>query len=46
VAAGGAVWAWVYHRSGSLLGPWLSHMLVDAGIFLVGYQMLSGSLGP
>jgi membrane protease YdiL (CAAX protease family) len=46
VAAGGAVWAWIYHRSGSLLGPWLSHMLVDTGIFLVGYQMLSGSLGP
>lgn len=43
VAVGGVVWAWVYHRSDSLLGPWLSHLLVDAGIFLVGYQMVFGS---
>lgn len=40
VAIGGGVWAWLYHKSGSLLGPWLSHALVDAGIFLVGYDMV------
>jgi hypothetical protein len=39
-AVGGAYWAWLYHRSGSLLGPWLSHLLVDAAIFAVGYQLL------
>jgi membrane protease YdiL (CAAX protease family) len=39
VAGGGAFWAWLYHRSGSLLGPWISHMLVDAAIFAVGYQL-------
>lgn len=39
VAFGGGVWAWMYHRSGSLLGPWLSHMLVDAAIFLIGYEI-------
>ena len=39
VAVGGAVWAWLYQRSGSLLGPWLSHLLVDAGIFLVAYDL-------
>jgi membrane protease YdiL (CAAX protease family) len=39
VAVGGAFWAWLYHRSGSLLGPWISHMLVDAAIFAVGYQL-------
>ena len=38
VAAGGAVWAWLYERSGSLIGPWLSHLVVDAAIFLVGYD--------
>lgn len=43
VAAGGAVWAWLYERSGSLLGPWLSHLLVDAAIMLVGYDLLWGS---
>lgn len=41
VAVGGAVWAWLFERSRSLYGPWLSHCLVDAGIFLVGYQILS-----
>jgi uncharacterized protein len=39
VAIGGAVWAWLYHRTGSLVGPWLSHLLVDATIFLVGYEI-------
>jgi membrane protease YdiL (CAAX protease family) len=39
VAAGGAVWAWLYERSGSLAGPWLSHLVVDAAIFLVGYDV-------
>jgi membrane protease YdiL (CAAX protease family) len=39
VAVGGAVWAWIYHRSQSLYGPWLSHCLIDAAIFIVGYDM-------
>ncbi|HYO26139.1 MAG TPA: type II CAAX endopeptidase family protein [Lacipirellulaceae bacterium] len=45
VAVGGAVWAAMYRRTGSLLGPWLSHMLVDAAIFGVGYALLAESLG-
>ena len=40
VAIGGAAWAWVYHRSGSLYAAWLSHGLVDAAIFVVGYALL------
>ena len=44
VAVGGAAWAWIYHRSGSLLGPWLSHLLIDAGIFVVGYDLVWRSL--
>ena len=40
VAVGGVAWAWLYHRSRSLLGPWLSHLLVDAGIFAIGYTIL------
>ncbi|MBI2479595.1 MAG: CPBP family intramembrane metalloprotease [Planctomycetia bacterium] len=39
VAVGGAVWAWIYQRSDSLYGPWLSHMLVDAAIFTTGYDL-------
>jgi len=40
VAIGGAVWAWLYHKSRSLYAPWLSHALVDAAIFVVGYDLL------
>jgi membrane protease YdiL (CAAX protease family) len=39
VAVGGAYWAWLYQRSGSLLGPWLGHLLVDAAIFKVGFDL-------
>jgi membrane protease YdiL (CAAX protease family) len=40
VAAGGAYWAWLYQRSRSLYGPWLSHLLIDAVIFAVGYDLV------
>ncbi|MCH2114302.1 MAG: CPBP family glutamic-type intramembrane protease [Pirellulales bacterium] len=40
VACGGFFWAWLYHRSESLLAPWLSHLLIDAAIFTIGYHML------
>ena len=42
VAVGGALWAWLYERTGSLYGPWLSHVVVDAAIFVVGYDMARG----
>jgi len=45
VAVGGAFWAWLYDRTGSLLGPWLSHLVVDAGIFLIGFELVRRSLG-
>jgi membrane protease YdiL (CAAX protease family) len=44
VAVGGAVWAVLYHRSGNILAPWLSHLLVDASIFLIGYFMVGSQL--
>jgi membrane protease YdiL (CAAX protease family) len=40
VAVGGAFWAWVYHRTGSLAATWLSHVLIDAAIMLLGYDMV------
>ena len=40
VAVGGAVWAWLYGAAGSLAPTWLSHAIVDAAIFAIGYQML------
>ena len=44
VAIGGAVWAWIYSWSGALLGIWLSHMLIDAAVFLIGYDLVRGIL--
>jgi membrane protease YdiL (CAAX protease family) len=44
VAVGGAVFAWLYERTGSLYSPWVAHMLIDAAIMTVGYDMLFGQL--
>ncbi|MFW5871004.1 MAG: CPBP family intramembrane glutamic endopeptidase [Verrucomicrobiota bacterium] len=40
IAAGGAVWAWLYHRTGSLLAPWISHAIVDFAVMAIGYRIL------
>ncbi|MGD9633574.1 MAG: CPBP family intramembrane glutamic endopeptidase [Pirellulales bacterium] len=45
VAIGGAFWAWLYDRTGSLAGPWLSHLVIDAGIFLIGFELVRATLG-
>jgi len=39
VAIGGAGWAWLYHHTGSLYGPWISHLFVDAAIFFIGFEL-------
>ena len=40
VAIGGMYWAWLYEKSKTLLWPWVSHMVVDAGIFVLGYFLV------
>ncbi len=40
VAVGGVFWAWLYNRSDSLFDTWPSHLLVDAGLFFLGYELL------
>jgi len=40
IAIGGAIWAWLYDRTGSLYAPWVSHAFIDAAIFAVGYDMI------
>lgn len=40
IAGGGMVWAWLYHQSGSIYSPWLSHMLIDLSIMAVGYDLM------
>jgi len=44
VAVGGSFWAWLYDRTGSLAPVWISHVLLDLGIMLIGYDLLWGSL--
>jgi uncharacterized protein len=39
VGAAGLIWAWLYHRSRSLYGPWLSHALADAALLWIGYGL-------
>jgi membrane protease YdiL (CAAX protease family) len=39
VAIGGAFWAWLYRRTGSVGPAWLSHGIVDAAIFFIGYKI-------
>ena len=45
VAIGGALWAWMYDRVGSLYGPWLSHLLVDAVLMVIGYDLVRNTAG-
>lgn len=39
VAAGGGLWAWIYRRTGTLYGPWASHVVIDAGLMWIGYDL-------
>jgi membrane protease YdiL (CAAX protease family) len=43
IAVGGAVWAWLYERSGTLYPSWASHLIVDSAIFVLGWDLLLGS---
>jgi membrane protease YdiL (CAAX protease family) len=40
VAVGGVVWAWLYQRTQSLYAVWVSHIVIDAAIFAVGFDMM------
>ncbi len=40
VGVGGLVWAWLYELTRSLAGPWLSHLMIDAAIFAIGYDLV------
>lgn len=44
IAIGGMFWAWQYQQSGKLRASWISHMIVDAGIFLLGYFIVKSIL--
>ncbi|HEX4954458.1 MAG TPA: CPBP family intramembrane glutamic endopeptidase [Thermoanaerobaculia bacterium] len=40
VAVGGGLWCLLYRRSGSLLPPWVAHVLVDAALMALGYRLV------
>ena len=40
VGVGGLIWSLLYQRYDSLLGSWISHLCVDAGLMWVGYVMM------
>ncbi|MCA9270030.1 MAG: CPBP family intramembrane metalloprotease [Planctomycetales bacterium] len=44
IAVGGAIWAAMYARRGTLWAPWLSHLAVDAMIFAIGWEIVGPSL--
>jgi CAAX protease family protein len=41
VMIGGAAWAWLFQREGTLYSCWLSHAIVDAAIFAIGFDLLA-----
>lgn len=40
VGIGGAFWCWLYRRQRSLVGCWVSHLLVDVAVFYIGYKLI------
>lgn len=42
VAIAGAVWCRLFARTGSLLAPWVSHLVVDGALMVIGYDLVWG----
>ena len=42
VGVGGLAWSYLYERTGTLSGSWISHLIVDAGIMTIGYHLIHG----
>ncbi len=43
VAVGGFYWNSLYRRSDSIWGPWISHGIIDAAIFTIGFFIVTGN---
>ncbi|NOT01961.1 MAG: CPBP family intramembrane metalloprotease [Phycisphaerales bacterium] len=46
VFVGGCIWAAQYHRTGSIYATWASHLIADAAIMVVAYDLLIGPVVP
>jgi len=44
IAAGGAVWAWLYERTKTIYAAWISHLLIDVTVYLIGYDLMRSTL--
>ena len=40
VFSGGVIWSWLFIRYGSIWPAYVSHVLADIGIFVIGYWLL------
>ncbi len=40
VGVGGVIWSRIYERSGSIGGPWISHIVVDLALMGIGYDLV------
>jgi len=43
VFVGGLIWGWCYLRYKSILPGWISHILADIAVFIVGWHLLFGA---
>ncbi|MGB0154101.1 MAG: CPBP family intramembrane glutamic endopeptidase [Verrucomicrobiales bacterium] len=43
VGIGGAVWSWIYHRTNSMWGAYISHVIIDLAIMWIGWEVLVAS---
>ena len=39
IGVGGAIWGYLYWKSDSIWGPWLSHAIIGVAYFAVGYDI-------
>lgn len=44
VGFGGLIWTLMYEWHGSVLGCWISHLVVDAFVMVVGYRLIMGAI--
>lgn len=40
VMIGGILWCWLYNKTKTLLGSWISHVLIDMSIMIIGYFLI------
>ena len=45
VGLGGLIWTLMYEWQGTVLGCWLSHLVVDAFIMIVGFRLIMHGAG-